>query len=66
MKGTIIMLPEDLKMLALKHANMMGILLGGLIRESKTYGHSFQMISLSIPVDQLPFFQSASDRSARI
>ncbi len=66
MKGTIMMLPEDLKMLALKHANMMEISLGGLIRESKIYYHFFPMISLSIPVDQSPFFRSASDSSARI
>ena len=34
MKRTNIMLPDDLKMRALKHADIMGLSLGGLIRES--------------------------------
>ena len=34
MKRTTIMLPEDLKMRALKRADIMGLSLGGLIRES--------------------------------
>ena len=34
MKRTTIMLPDDLKMRALKHADIMGLSLGGLIRES--------------------------------
>ena len=34
MKRTTIMLPDDLKMRALKRADIMGLSLGGLIRES--------------------------------
>jgi len=34
MKRTTIMLPDDLKMRALKHAEIMGLSLGGFIRES--------------------------------
>jgi len=34
MKRTTVMIPEDLKMRALKHANMTGISLGGFIREA--------------------------------
>ena len=34
MERTTIMLPEDLKMRALKHAEIMGLSLGGFIRES--------------------------------
>ena len=34
MKRKTIMLPEDLKLRALKRANIMGISLGGFIRES--------------------------------
>lgn len=34
MKRTTIMLPDDLKMRALKHAETMGLSLGGFIRES--------------------------------
>ncbi len=34
MKRTTIMLPEDLKMRAIRRANMLGLSLGGFIRES--------------------------------
>ena len=34
MKRTTIMLPDDLKMRALKRADIMGLSLGGLIREA--------------------------------
>jgi hypothetical protein len=34
MKRTTIMIPEDLKIKALKHARMLGISLGQLVRES--------------------------------
>ena len=34
MKRTTVMIPEDLKIQALKHANMTGMSLGGFIREA--------------------------------
>jgi len=34
MKRTTVMIPEDLKIQAIKHANMAGMSLGGFIREA--------------------------------
>lgn len=53
MKRTTIMLPEDLKMRALKHANMMGISLGGFVRES--LARALQNQNPDMPVED-PFF----------
>jgi len=53
MKRTTIMLPDDLKMRALKHAEITGLSLGGFIRESLE--KTLQPLDVD-QVDEDPFF----------
>lgn len=53
MKRTTIMLPDDLKMRAIKHAKTMGVSFGGFVRESLT--RALQNQNPDTPAED-PFF----------